>query len=89
MIPRSALAYRQDSRQPPIPATLAGNARAGTQAQLDADRWIDEEGSLGSEATAPSSPRRERMKEMESAIEQDNSGQSRPNEASCQEATAA
>ena len=31
-----------------------GNVRAATQARLDADRWIDEGGSLGSETTRPS-----------------------------------
>jgi hypothetical protein len=53
VVPPSALGYRQDPRQPRIPTALAGNARAGTRAQLDAGRWIDEEASLGSEATRP------------------------------------
>jgi hypothetical protein len=51
--PRGALAQRQDPRQPQILTPVAGNPPAATQAQLDADRWIDEGGSLGAEPTAP------------------------------------
>src|SRR5688500_12366236 len=40
--------------QPEIAATVIGDARAATQARLERDRWIDEGGSLGSEATGPS-----------------------------------
>jgi hypothetical protein len=51
-IPGGALAHRQEARQPRIPTTVLGNARAATEARLDADRWIDEGGSLSAEATA-------------------------------------
>ncbi len=39
---------------PGIATTQAGDERAAIQAHLDANRWIDEGGSLGSEATLPS-----------------------------------
>jgi hypothetical protein len=52
--PRGALAHRQDARQPQIPTPVAGNAPATTQAQLDAESWVDEGDSLDAEATAPS-----------------------------------
>ena len=48
--PRKAFAQRQHARQPRTPTMVVGNARATTQAQLDAERWIDEGGSLGAEA---------------------------------------
>ena len=54
VIPGGAFAHRQDARQPRIPTTVLGNARATTEARLDADRWIDEGGSLGADATAGS-----------------------------------
>jgi hypothetical protein len=53
VIPGGALS-RQHARQPWIPTTGLGNARATTQAQLDVDRWIDEGGSLGAQATTRS-----------------------------------
>jgi len=49
-IPGGAFAQRQHARQPRTPTTVLGNARATTQAQLDTERWIDEGGSLGTEA---------------------------------------
>lgn len=57
-----ALAHRDDEHPPRILTSLADNARAKTQAQLDADRWIDEGSSLGAEPTAPGSRRREEIK---------------------------
>jgi hypothetical protein len=53
VIPGGAFAHRQNARQPRILTTVLGNARATTQAQQDTDRWIDEGGSLGADATAP------------------------------------
>ena len=46
------LAYRQDTHKARVPTTLAGNARAAIHKGLDADRWINERGSHGAEATA-------------------------------------
>jgi hypothetical protein len=54
VIPGGAATPAGGAPQPAIAATVTGDARAATQARLDADRWIDEGGSLGSEATAPS-----------------------------------
>ena len=57
-----ALAHRDDERPLRILRSLADDARAETQAQLDADRWLDEGGSFGAEPTAPGSPRRDEIK---------------------------
>jgi hypothetical protein len=54
VIPGGVSTEVADAPRPGIAATVIGDARAATQARLDADRWIDEGGSLGSEATAPS-----------------------------------
>ncbi len=50
--PGGPLAQRQAARQARTPAPVARDARAASQARLDADRWIDEGGSLGAEAAA-------------------------------------
>jgi hypothetical protein len=46
--------------QPAIAAAVSGDARAATPARLEGDRWIDEGGSLGSEATGGSPAAAER-----------------------------
>jgi hypothetical protein len=50
-----------------IATTRAGDERAAIQAHLDANRWIDEGGSLGSEATLPSGATRGRTLSTRSA----------------------
>jgi hypothetical protein len=46
VIPGGAPPRPADAQRPAIAATITGNARAATGARLDADRWIDEGGSL-------------------------------------------
>jgi hypothetical protein len=52
---------------PGIATTRAGDERAAIQAHLDANRWIAEDGSLGSEATLPSGATRGRTLSARSA----------------------
>ncbi len=58
--PPGALAPRQDARQAQSPTPAAGNAPATTQARLDAERWVDEGGSLDAEARRRRLPRSRR-----------------------------
>jgi hypothetical protein len=52
VIPGGATTDREeDASEPRNPAAVA-NGRAANQIQLDADRWTDDGGSLGAEATA-------------------------------------
>jgi hypothetical protein len=48
-VPEDAPAHVADASQPSIGAAVV-DARAAIQARLEADRWIDEGGSLGREA---------------------------------------
>jgi hypothetical protein len=51
VIPGGAPTEVAGAPQPGIATTAIGAARAASEARLDADRWIDEGGSLGFEAT--------------------------------------
>jgi hypothetical protein len=56
--------HRRTAGRAPLPESHSSprQPRGAIQAQLDADRWIDEGSSLGAEATAPPPTRREEMK---------------------------
>jgi hypothetical protein len=52
VIPGGAQTPPEAARQPRTPTPVADDACAATEAQLEADRWIDEGGSIGADATA-------------------------------------
>jgi hypothetical protein len=67
--------------RPRIAVAVADNARAATEAHLDADRWMNEGGSFDSEAAGALRATTGRRSEMPFVIYRDNGGQLMPQRA--------